>query len=167
MKIDFFNAPCKSSSNKKTFGLCDDPPPAKNPAYIDENNGESWIAVVENHYGQEINFMAIDNCITIKRVDNTDAKKCDGMLHFEDTVIFVELKDRKGNPKDWKDEAEEQLKETISFFEKEIEAKNFKNKKAYICNKAVPKENTKSQVRMDKFFNETGYNLEIKNRIDI
>lgn len=151
MEIDFFNTQCKSSSNKKIFGLCDDPPPAKNPAYIDEDNGENWIAVVENHYEQEINFMAIDNCITIKREDDTDAQRCDGMLHFEDTVIFVELKDRKGTPKDWKDKAENQLKETISFFEKQNEAQNYTSKRAYICNKAVRKHNTKNQKRIDIF----------------
>lgn len=167
MGIDFFNTQCKSSSNKKIFGLCDDPPPAENPAYIDEDNGENWIAVVENHYEQEINFVAIDNCILIKRENGEPSKRCDGMLYFEDTVIFVELKDRKGTPKDWKEDAENQLKETISFFEKQNEAKNFKNKKAYICNKTVPKANTKNQARMDKFFADTKYNLEIKNRIEV
>lgn len=167
MKIDFFNTQCKSYSSEKRFGLCDDPPSSTNPAYIDETNGEKWIAVVENHYGQEIDFVAIDKCITIKRDDNTDAQKCDGMLYFDKTIIFVELKDRKDKPKSWKDEAENQLKETIAFFEKQTEAQLYKNKKAYICNKAIPKENIKNQVRMNKFFDETGYNLEIKNRIDI
>ncbi len=148
MEIDFFNTSCKDSSSKKEFGLCDDPFPAQNRAYIDENkkNGKNWIAVVDNHYKRKIDFIAIDKCITIKRECGEDAQRCDGMLSFEDTVIFVELKDRKGEPKEWKDDAENQLKETISFFEKQIEAKNFKNKKAYICNKAVSKKTLKIKL---------------------
>jgi hypothetical protein len=36
MIIEFEIAKCQSQSDKKIFGLCDDPSPAKNPAYIDD-----------------------------------------------------------------------------------------------------------------------------------
>ena len=49
MPIDFFENKCKSTSNKIEFGLCDDPPPAENPAYIDENDVSKWIGIVKNN----------------------------------------------------------------------------------------------------------------------
>lgn len=167
MKIDFFNTNCNSFSSKKEFGLCDDPPPAKNPAYIDEKNGQNWIAVIENHHQTKVHFVAIDNCITLKRDDGTDVSKCDGLLYFDDTIIFVELKQRGGNPKDWKEEAVNQLKETIILFEQQQEAKKFKIKRAYTCNKKVRKSNEKNQNRMEKFKDDTGYVLSIQQRIEI
>ena len=47
MELDFFNSQCQSVSNKKRFGLCDEQDD-KEPAYIDEQNGAKWIAIVEN-----------------------------------------------------------------------------------------------------------------------
>ena len=38
----------RSVSNKELFGLCDDTPPARNPAYIDEADKSKWIGIVDN-----------------------------------------------------------------------------------------------------------------------
>jgi hypothetical protein len=38
MPINFFVEEAKTTSSYLKFGLCDDPPPAQNPAYIDEND---------------------------------------------------------------------------------------------------------------------------------
>ena len=67
MSISFSDATCQTFSNHKQFGLCDEPPPASNPAYIDEDNGSKWIAVVVNEDRYYVTFTAIDNCIVIKR----------------------------------------------------------------------------------------------------
>ncbi|MCR6638237.1 MAG: hypothetical protein NVV82_04400 [Sporocytophaga sp.] len=67
----FFEEKCRTYSNKKKFGICDDPSPAKNPAYIDEACGEKWIAVVINEDRHLVSFTAIDNCIEIKKIDNS------------------------------------------------------------------------------------------------
>lgn len=98
MPIDYFQNKCKSSSSNPTFGLCDDPPPAENPAYIDEVNQNNWIAQVKNLTGHPCDFYAIDNCVIIqKKEDNTKQEsRCDGVLHFNDNLIFVELKNRDG-----------------------------------------------------------------------
>jgi hypothetical protein len=80
MSVEFQIAKCQTQSDKKIFGLCDDPSPAKNPAYIEETDGSRWIAVVENDYRYSAIFTAIDNCIEIKSFDGRMEKRCDGML---------------------------------------------------------------------------------------
>lgn len=169
MSIDFFKATCQTHSSEKLFGLCDDPPPANNPAYIDETNGAKWIAVVVNEDNNKpkynVDFIAIDNCITILRPDGKPAKRCDGMLTFDNTVIFVELKQRGARGNSWVEDAEKQLKSTIDYFEREDEANDFNQKKAYIANSEHPKFKESQAMRMDKFLSDTGYVLRIENRI--
>jgi len=91
MPIDYFSN-CRTNSGKEKFGLCDDQPPLSNPAYIDEDNSTKWIGIVKNSEQKEINFNAIDNCIDIRRADNTMDSRCDGVLSYEDKLIFTELK---------------------------------------------------------------------------
>jgi hypothetical protein len=167
MMIDFNVVSCQTSSQSKVFGLCDDPPPAKNPAYIDEADGKKWIAVVENEEKHFVTFTGIDNCehIVLKRDDGKMAKRCDGMLTYNKTVIFVELKQRNEPGSDWVKEAEPQLKVTIFHFEKTEMAENFIVKKAYIANRLRPKFRESQQVRMNEFKKSTGYVLRIENRI--
>lgn len=99
MSVDFKIAKCQTRSNRRIFGLCDNPSPAKDPAYIDETDGSKWIAVVENEERFPTEFTAIDNCIDIKHSDGKMEKRCDGVLTYNATIIFVELKQRgaKGN----------------------------------------------------------------------
>jgi len=165
MSINFFEGKCQGSTDKKLFGLCDDPPSLRNPAYIDENNGTKWIAVVINDYKYNVTFTAIDNCIKIKREDGNMDKRCDGVLTYNSTVIFVELKERPALGNKWVLDAEEQLKTTIGYFEKEEESNNFKIKKAYISNNEHPKFKESQRRRMLQFQNDTGYVLRIENRI--
>ncbi len=47
--IDFFPIEHIASSSKRKFGICDRPAPAADKAYIAENEGQDWIAVVDNH----------------------------------------------------------------------------------------------------------------------
>ena len=170
MAIDFFNNQCQQVSSEKIFGLCDDKEDNK-PAYLDEENGAKWIAVVENEELKEIHFIAIDNCIDIwrdevrKEMDN----RCDGMLWYEATIVFVELKDResKKDKNAWVEEGEKQLKRTIEYFEKTEQSGKFTEKRAYIANKAHPKFKGSQLVRMKRFQEETGYTLRIENRIKI
>lgn len=167
MSINFNVADCKTFSDRKIFGLCDNPSPAKNPAFIDEENGEIWIAVVENEYRYETVFTAIDNCIEINRNDGTMDKRCDGMLTYNSSVIFVELKERGALGNNWVKDAEQQLRTSISYFEATDEAKDYKGKKAYIANKEHPKFKESQIRRMEQFVTETGYVLRIVNRIKL
>ncbi|MFT3678644.1 MAG: hypothetical protein QM791_00140 [Ferruginibacter sp.] len=165
MIINFFEAGCQTFSDRRTFGLCDDPPPARNPAYIDEYNGAIWIAVVENEPGYDVTFTAIDNCITVERPDGTMAQRCDGLLTYNTTAILVELKQRAAKGNQWVTDAESQLRETIVYFEREDESNQFNTKRAYIANSEHPKFKESQMGRMDRFLTDTGYILRIENRI--
>lgn len=96
MAIDFFKdeEPVECSP----FGICDDEDEAiKTPAYVDtyEARKDKWIAVVTNKSGKRIMFIAVDNKIEIKRDDGQMENRCDAMLHNEDYIIFIELKDQR------------------------------------------------------------------------
>lgn len=148
MSIDFFASKCQDQTDQKLFGLCDDIPHHR--AYMGFTNGEKWIAVVNNYYCYNVTFTAIDNCIEIKRADGKMEQRCEGFLSYNDTIIFIELKERDVKGNDWVKEAEEQLRTSIHYFEHTDEAAIFKH----------------SQMRrMQDFFQSTGYILRIENRI--
>lgn len=163
--INFFTEENKTSSSKKRFGICDETPPPY--AYIDESNGEHWVAVVENLYKEEINFIPVDHNIEIRRPNNEMDNRCDGFLYFNQTIIFVELKISFSKNKYWINDAENQLRVTIGHFEKSDKADDFKVKKAYIANKAKPIFRSSMINRMENFYNDTGFILKIENRINI
>ncbi|NDV65052.1 hypothetical protein [Bacteroides sp. 224] len=167
MSTVFFPIDKKAVSDKKRFGLCDNPPPPHNPAYLDEKNGELWIAVVENDSLESITFYPLDNCIVLKRADEKKAKCCDAVLVHDSTVIFVELKQRTERGKTWIVEGEEQLRSTITHFNESSEAENYEIRKAYIANSERPVSKKSWLLRMERFFDETGYILRIGNRIKI
>ena len=161
----FFSSPKQYISNKKIFGLCDKEPPPHLPAFLDENNGKEWIAVVDNFYQKTVYFFALDNCIQLLKSDGKQDKCCDGMLAYNSTVIFVELTTR--TDAQWRKEKDEQLCATIKHFENTEASKNYNVKKAYIANTSRPKFKTNYDIQANRFLNETGYVLRIQNRIEI
>lgn len=167
MIVDFNEKKCQTASKRKIFGICDDPPPAKKPAYIDEINGSNWIAVVENEHQYPVTFTAIDNCIEILKEDGKMKQRCDGMLTYNSTVIFVELKDRDAQRNAWVEAAIPQLKSSIKSFEDTLTSENYEKKLAYISNKQNPKFKSTQQSRMNAFFDETNYVLRIQGRINL
>lgn len=48
-----------------------------------------------------VTFTAIDHCIETLRADGSMDKRCDGVLTYGTTVIFVELKERGGKGNGW------------------------------------------------------------------
>jgi hypothetical protein len=163
--MSFFHSKHQYRSHKKLFGLCDDVPPPHKPAFLDEANGRKWIAVVDNSYGYDVLFVALDNSIALRRPDGKPDRCSDGLLSYNSAVIFVELTARKD--KDWKKDKDNQLRVTIGHFEKTAEADSYRVKRAYIANSSYPKDNKKDMIRMEKFFKDTKYVLRIKNRIAI
>lgn len=129
--IDFFPTQHISSSNRRKFGICDRPAPAAEKAYIAEKQGQDWIAAVDNYPQVKVNFVPVDHCIELRRADGSMDNRCDGCLFYRDTIIFVELKQRKGKGNQWIKDGEQQLRSTIGYFEQQEEARNFPIKKAY------------------------------------
>jgi hypothetical protein len=167
MSTNFFDEHCQSKIDQPRFGLCDESSPSNAPAYIDidvSNEETKWIAIVENANKIEVIFTAIDNCIEIKE---SEGKRCDGMFTYEDCIIFVELKERKGKTRNWVKNGDEQLRNTISIFSNNHSMSSYRNKKAYIANNKRPNFQESQMVRMERFRDETGFRLEIQNTIII
>ncbi|MCD8093247.1 MAG: hypothetical protein LUF01_10605 [Bacteroides sp.] len=164
--IDFFPIEHVTSSSKNRFGVCD-PPASEEKAYIAEREGENWIAIVDNYYEIEVKFVPVDHCIELRKPNGHMDNRCDGCLFYETTIIFIELKDRNSKGNQWIKDAEVQLRSTIKHFETEGEANNFTIKKAYIANCAKPRFRFGQTARMEMFYSETGYILEIKNIVEI
>lgn len=164
MPINYFESKCKTNSNANTFGLCDNPDPAKDPAYIDETNSSKWIGVVDNVNQKEVNFFALDNCLLIKRADGSKEKMCDGLLHYDNDLIFVELKDRHFSG--WLGVGSAQLTETINTF-KTNNTINYSKVEAYLCNKQRPVTTPNYMNVIAKFKNDTGFILFVKQTITI
>ncbi len=167
MSINFFKSTCQSQTNQYKFGLCDDPNKDKDPAYIDTVDCSKWIAIVENNQEIEVIFTAIDNCIEILRSDGKMDNRCDGMLTYNNNIIFVELKERKYTNSVWIDEGENQLRKIISVFINNHDLQIFKSKKAYIANSKKPQFQYSHKERMQKFRNDTGFTLIIQNTIKV
>lgn len=163
MSVDFSKAECQDNSKKHLFGLCDDRPGQR--AYLDEVDGGKWIAVVVNDYRYETTFTAVDHCIDLKRDDGNLAKRCDGFLSYNSTVIFVELKERGAMNNAWVTDGEKQLRSSLDFFKADSYSKRFTAKKAYIANSEHPRFKVSQLRRMEQFLDDTGFVLRIENRI--
>ena len=163
MSVNFSKAECQDNSGNKLFGLCDDRPGQR--AYLNEDDGSKWIAVVVNDDRYETTFTAVDHCIDLKSDDGKMAKRCDGFLSYNSTVIFVELKERDALGNAWVTDGEKQLRTSLDFFEAEEYSEQFTVKKAYIANSEHPKFKVSQLRRMEQFLDDTGFVLRIENRI--
>jgi hypothetical protein len=165
MPIDFFKATCKTESTVEQFGLCDDPPPASNPAYIDENNSGNWIATVINSNKKKVEFHAIDSCVEILKPDGTLESRCDGILHHDTELIFVELKDR--GAQGWLKKGCSQLTITYTNFVANHNITGFKMNTVYVANKQRPLIATNISNHIQQIKDDTGLILKVQNTIEI
>jgi len=152
MPIDFFLHGCKTSSSNETFGLCDDPSPARNPAYIDENSPDSWIATVENPNRKAADFYAIDHCVVVINATGLMQRRCDGLLTYESNLMFVELKDR--NHSGWLGKGKGQLISTISQFAANHTLGDYGTISGVIANCQKPMANANYGIQIEKFKDE-------------
>ena len=148
MRINFFDTACQEPPITATiFGICDDQDGSK--AYTDILESNTWVATVENPEAKTITFTAIDGCIEILRGDGNQERKCDAMLSYTDTIVFVELKDVN---KRWIHDAIEQLEITIQNFRANYDLSLYKHKRAFACNKKQPNYAVIEQVTKRHFF---------------
>ncbi len=150
LATDYFKNENKQSTKITEFGLCDDND--KKPAYINADNKGKWIGIIENNQGLEIAFYPVDNCIVVKRKDDSNARRCEGILSYDNirNIIFVELKDRKLVPSEWIKDADEQIKETMLFFFENHSKNEFEKVRAWICNKQLTNQNYWQQIKQFK-----------------
>ncbi len=165
MPINFFDNLCKTNSNIKKFGICDDPPPSENPAYIDENDNSKWISIVNNPTNKEVQFYAIDNCVSVLRADGSKESRCDGMLNYDENIIFVELKMRGSSG--WLLKARNQLTITINKFQEDNNLADYNSVEAYACNSLKPLSNQGNSNQIQKFKDDTGLIMYAQQEINI
>ncbi len=165
MSMNFFVPRCQTSTNAALFGICDDPPPPSNPAYIDTIDHSKWIATVENANQKELIFIAIDNCIEIFRTDGSMDSRCDAMIVYQDKIIFIELKDRQSSG--WLSKGELQLKNIIGIFAANYDLAAYTSKTAYVSNKSRPNFQSGQMTRIEKFKDDTGFILKVSTTITL
>jgi len=165
MPINFLDPNCATNSSNIKFGICDDPPPATSPAYIDINNVPNWIAIVNNPSQENVKFYAIDNCVIVLRTDGSIESRCDGVLNYSTKLIFVELKSRQSGQ--WLKKGREQLTITINNFIAEHDITVFTNIEAYVSNNLKPLAHSGQAGNILQFYRDTGFILRGKRIIDI
>jgi hypothetical protein len=167
MRIDFFEASCKTESSNSSFGLCDDTPPPEKPAYINEDTPSKWIGIVTNLNKKKICFYAIDNCVKILKADGISKEsRCDGMLHYDKCILFVELKMRGSSG--WLIKARKQLSNTLQIFLKEHQnTMVFDKIEAYACNGLKPVAIKANNIELQKFKDDTGLIMHAQQNIII
>jgi len=151
---------CGTQTNNSTFGICDDPPPLKEPAYIQEFRPIDWIAEVTNISEKRVVFKAIDNCVPVYRPNGELESRCDGLLVCENEIIFIELKDR--NSARWLSKGRDQITVTVENFIKNHNQNDYNWKVAYVCNKQRPFAASGINTEMEKFKNDTALLLNNK-----
>lgn len=162
---DIFKKLCQDTTQVKRFGICDDKPHQR--AYLDITEGRKWMAVVQNDLEQEVTFTALDHCIEFNKANGQKESRCEGLLTYRGTIIFVEIKERTGDAKTWAKDADIQLRNSITLIESKINLQAFPNKRAIIANPLQTKSQEKHSVRMKQFLEQTGYLLSVQNRIII
>jgi len=165
MAVDFKKPLCVTVSNEKVLGICDDAPPSINPAYLSFANAEEWIAWVDNEQKKEITFTAIDHCVEILRPNGEQESSCDGMLNYDRTVKFIELKDRDSGR--WLGKAIDQLEITINTYKASLGLAAFDRYFAYVANKQRPYFKAASTALSQEFEDETGFVLRVEHVIKI
>ena len=161
MAVNFTDSNCITITDEKVFGICDDPT-LRNPAYLDFVDDTKWIAWVDNDAQKSVTFTAIDHCINVQP---TNAERCDGMLHYEATLIFVELKERIGGR--WLGKAKDQLQSTIDIYKANEDVNIYDRHYGYVANRQRPYFNAASPALAEQFEDETGFVLIIDHFIKI
>ncbi len=142
---DFFTGQCENGQPSDTlvteplFGICDDATQRYEPAYVSTGleAQASWIARVDNSAGYEVIFKPVDNCIPIFKGNGKKQSRCDGILLYASTIVFVELKEQVDPGKKWAFEGSEQVKQTIKDFRDSHDTTG-KMLFAYVANRIQP-----------------------------
>ncbi len=131
MSVNYFLAECQFITKAKRFGLVDTED--QSPTTVSFDNDDRWNATVINNNSIEILFTAIDNCIEIWRESGEMESRCDAMLMYGVTLLFVELKNKRGS---WQSEGLQQIEATMKRMIVENPAlfNNFPRRKAVVAN---------------------------------
>ncbi|MEJ7827717.1 MAG: hypothetical protein WKF91_05970 [Segetibacter sp.] len=165
MAVNFADPNCITNTNEKVFGICDDPPPSADPAYVDFADDTKWIAWVDNNQEKNVTFTSIDHCIVITRPNGDTESSCDGILQYDATLIFVELKDRDAGR--WLGKARDQLQITIDTYKANVGLNGYTRYYGYVANRQRPYFKAANPVLAEQFEDDTGFVLIVDHFIKI
>jgi hypothetical protein len=157
MAIDFFKATCQTKTNETVFGICDVP-----PATLFFINAEDWSVWVDNEHAKEITHTAIDDCLNIP---DTEGERCESMITYENTIVFMELKDRDGGR--WAGKARSQLVNTIALFNRDADMSIYTRRYGHIANKQRPHFKSGGKKFSQEFEDQTGFVLRVSDVLKI
>jgi len=144
---------CLQPISLDTFGISDVDGGNNLPAKITATPNPETDFIVNNNSGTDVFFKAVDWCVPICRTGvydlNDDArepeqfssddildgdliKRCEGFLQFDDTIVFIEIKDRPRGS--WLKDAREKFEETILSFKEHHPNVTAKIEKPRLCN---------------------------------
>ena len=132
MSVEFFKEDCRYTTNEMKFGLYDaEDSSSVRIKLIDE---DIWNATVLNSTGKNILVTAIDNCVDIFRQNGEMDSRCDCMLTYDTTILFIELKHKRNS---WQSEGLAQIENVVKILIAEIPDyyNNFKKRKAIVANR--------------------------------
>jgi len=155
MAIDFFKANCKSKTSETEFGIID-----LEPSELSFSDGEHWHVTINNPNAREITHTAIDKCLDIPF---EEGERCDSMLSYNRTLIFVEIKERSYGR--WAGEAKVQLTNTIRLFKMYNDIGSFTHLYGQIANKKRPYFRAGLNNFSQHFEDETGFVLRVSPKI--
>ena len=131
MQVDFFEF-AERVKPVKEFGLKDIPPASIN---YEENQKDSWNAIVECNNRDDYFFSPLDKKIKILDELGNEESLCECLLNTEKTIAFIELKARE---KKYTQKAITQIENTLLLYKQNHNLNDFTFKKAYICNRKHP-----------------------------
>lgn len=157
MAINFFQTNCQSSTRVTVFGIYDIP-----PATLSFNHPEEWHVWIDNDGAKLISHTAVDFCLDIPRAEG---ERCESMLTYDDTLMFIELKDSDGGR--WAGKARDQLINTIRLFKRDAGIAGYRRLYGHIANKQRPNFKAGGMRFSQEFEDETGFILRVSDVIKI
>lgn len=163
-KIDFFDTCCQyETTTNSIFGIHDELH-NNTPAFLVFDTEKSYMLKILNPNIKSICFYPIDNCVIIYKENSKDKEStCDGMLVFDEHLVFVELAE--SHHKSVED-CIEQISSTIFLFKRLHSDLIFNKKLAVVSNLARPT-STISFERCLDFKEKTGFGLSVKTILNI
>lgn len=149
---------CLQAIPANTFGISDVDGGENLPAKVNAINPDSTTDfIVVNDSNTQVSFKAVDWCVPIFRTgtynldddarvvvqfssDNVGVeliKRCEGFLQFQNSFVFIEIKNRIGG-RGWMKDAREKFEETILSFREHHPAMAGRILKPIICNPSFP-----------------------------
>jgi len=145
---------CLQTIQLPTFGISDVEGAENRPAKITASPNPETDFIVNNNSDTCVFFKAVDWCVPVCRTgtynlddderdteefssddisDGNLIKRCEGFLEYDNTIVFIEIKNRAGS-KGWINDTREKFEETILSFKEHHPTKISQIAKPILCN---------------------------------